>query len=181
MEPKLPSVETTATKRRINKKPSNSIPSFNPEDSFASSDDIINTKKQVKKRTVQKRASKITKKEDFSLEGNTTTLRDVSKQLPIVEPSFEEYDDLDYEADSDISEDDDESDVKKVTRTELALLQKEQHVPIESLTEPHFNSLDNNTVIWNNILTNSSLVYIAVTIIVIIIYLCASEEQSLSQ
>lgn len=99
-------------------------PSFNPEDSFASSDD------EDYERTVrQKSPKRKVGAKRVSFDGSAAAVED------------EEENDPDYQADGDASDDDDDEDLGEVEKEELVQLYKDQAVPPEALVAPEYSIL----------------------------------------
>ncbi|KAL9552524.1 hypothetical protein MBANPS3_003737 [Mucor bainieri] len=120
--------KTQKTTRRTKFDP----PSFNPEDSFASSDDEDYESREMTERKVrQKSPKRKVGAKKVSFDGGVHAVED------------EEENDPDYHADGDASDDDDEDDedLGEVEKEELVQLYKDQAVPPEELVAPEYSIL----------------------------------------
>lgn len=122
---KKPLVVPTAQKPSTTKRTKFDPPRFNPEDSFASSEDD-EEHEQTLERKVRRKSPKH---------------RTANKKVTFGEPEEEEdYEDPDYQADGDASDDDDE-DLGEVDKEELVQLYKDQAVPPEEFIASEYSIL----------------------------------------
>lgn len=106
-------------------------PSFNPEDSFASSDDEV-----IERKVRQKSPKRKTEARRVSFDNSIHVIED------------EEENDPDYQADGDASDDEDEDeDLGEVEKEELVQLYKDQAVPPEELVAPDYSILTRSQTI----------------------------------
>lgn len=130
-----PAVESSkasaaATTQRTTRRTKFDPPSFNPEDSFASSDDEDYENNEMTERKVrQKSPKRKVGAKRVSFDGSVQSVED------------EEENDPDYQADGDASDDDEDEDLGEVEKEELVQLYKDQAVPPEELLAPEYSIL----------------------------------------
>ncbi|EPB92123.1 hypothetical protein HMPREF1544_00948 [Mucor circinelloides 1006PhL] len=129
-ESKKPAASVAATQRTIRRSKFDP-PSFNPEDSFASSDDEV-----IERNVRQKSPKRKTEARRVSFDNSIHVIED------------EEENDPDYQADGDASDDEDEEeDLGEVEKEELVQLYKDQAVPPEELVAPDYSILTRSQTI----------------------------------
>ncbi|KAK4508864.1 uncharacterized protein ATC70_013487 [Mucor velutinosus] len=129
----IPTVESNrapAATQRTTRRTKFDPPSFNPEDSFASSDDEDYENSEMMERKIrQKSPKRKVGAKRVSFDGGVQPVED------------EEENDPDYQADEDASDDDEDEDLGEVEKDELVQLYKDQAVPPEKLVSPEYSIL----------------------------------------
>lgn len=124
---KKPLEAPAAQKSSMTKRTKFDPPRFNPEDSFASSEDDDEHEQTLERKVRQKSPKRRIANKKVTFGGELA--------------EEEDYEDPDYQADGDASDDDDDEDLGEVDKEELVQLYKDQAIPPEEFIAPEYSIL----------------------------------------